>query len=147
MLRKNHNKPLSLDAVYDLPNALGKNEIFAEFINNGYEWVRVYPEDLARLEDGEYEFWLRKRFYKTVTENYHERAYTVHVKVSNLFRIEGYPKDGSAPRFLFRASVDFQNVEPGTPIGLLNLNWRVYNVDDAEKPARWLWQQLGEPEQ
>uniref|UniRef100_A0AB39CDK0 Uncharacterized protein n=1 Tax=Pseudomonas phage HRDY3 TaxID=3236930 RepID=A0AB39CDK0_9VIRU len=131
----------------DLPNALGSDPIFCEFLNNGYEWIRLYPEDLYALKDGDYPFQLRKRFYKTVTPDYHERAYIVYVRVSNLYRIEGYPKDGSMPRFLFRAQVEFQNVDPGIPIGVLHSEWRVMSVDEAEKPAHWLWQQLGEPEQ
>lgn len=127
-------------SALDLPNALGSDPLFCDFLNNGYEWVRVHPEDLFGLDECEYTYRLRKRFYQE-----DQRIFTIYVTVANLYRIEGYPKDGTAPRFLFTVRMSYQNGEAGIPLGVVSMNWRAQSVDEAEKPARWFWQQLGEP--
>ena len=132
-------------SALDLPNALGSDPLFCEFLNNGYEWIRVYPECLADLGDSEYPYRLRKRFYASDEPAYHERIFTIYVHVANLYRIPGYPKDGSAPRFLFTVRMSYQNGEAGIPLGVVDMRWRAQSVEEAEKPARWFWQQLGEP--
>jgi len=95
---------------------------------------------LFGLDECEYTYRLRKRFYQE-----DQRIFTIYVTVANLYRIEGYPKDGTAPRFLFTVRMSYQNGEAGIPLGVVSMNWRAQSVDEAEKPARWFWQQLGEP--
>ncbi len=123
----------------NLPNGLVNDPIFLAFSDEGYTW-----HDMRPFESGDYDHSLRKRVYWAV-DGEKVRAYTIVVSVSNMFRIPGYPRDGSMPRFLFHAAVDFQNAEAGIELGTIEANWQVKSVEEAEKPAYFLWHAFGKP--
>jgi hypothetical protein len=123
----------------NLPNGLVNDPIFLAFSDAGYTW-----RDMRPFETGDYPHSLHKRVYQELFGE-KVRAYSIVVSVSNMFRIPGYPRDGSMPRFMFHATVSYQNVNAGIELGTFQSNWNVRSVEQAEKPAYFLWTALGHP--
>lgn len=113
--------------------------LFLAFSDAGYDW-----RDMRPFVTHDYDHALYKRIYQEV-DGKKVRAYSIIVNVSNMFRIPGYPRDGSMPRFMFHATVGFQGVVVGIDLDTLETNWRVKSVDDAEKAAYFFWSSFGKP--
>lgn len=124
----------------NLPNGLVDDPLFLAFSDAGYEW-----RDQRPFITRDYDHALFKRFYTVGEKGEHDRAYYLVIAVSNMFRIPGYPRDGSMPRFMFQANLCLHNADAEITLGRIDMDWRVQSVAEAEKPAYYIWNVLGRP--
>jgi hypothetical protein len=126
----------------NLPNGLVSDPLFLAFSDAGYEWRDQRPFESC---GGAYDHALFKRFYTEEIPGEKERAYSITVEVSNMYRIPNYPRDGSMPRFMYQAKLRLHNAKVEIELGRIDMDWSVKSVQEAEAPAYYLWNVLGRP--